>query len=113
MSWRMMLRTKDGSIHFVVTDPKSGQKWTVYPAKRLTSKQSNRLPTRPDMIWLFVQRLKREYREQGIDPVQIHAVSSVSLNGRPRQPLVDPNYDLVKAEWHYLSSDDWIVPLRE
>ena len=32
MSWRMMLRTKDGSIHFVVTDPKSGEKWTVYPS---------------------------------------------------------------------------------
>ena len=113
MSWRMMLRTKDGSIHFKITDPKSGKKWTVYPGTRLTSKQAERLPTRPDMIWQFVQHLKQEYREQGIDPVEIRAVSSVSLNGRPKQPVVDPEYDLAKAEWHYLRSDDWIVPLRD
>lgn len=113
MSWRMMLRTKDGSIHFIVKDPESGKQWREHPSKRLTRKQTDRIATRPDMIWQFVQRLKHEYRERGIDPVEIYAVSSVSLNGRPRQPLVDPDYDLAKAEWHYFSGDEWIVPLRQ
>lgn len=113
MSWRMMLRTKDGSVRFVVTDPKSGEKWTIYPATRLTAKQADRIATRPDMIWQFVQRLKREYRERGIDPVEIRVVSSVSLNGRPRQAFIDPDYDMAKAEWHYFSHDEWILPLRE
>jgi hypothetical protein len=79
----------------------------------LTSKQADRIATRPDMIWQFVQRLKREYRERGIDPVEIHVVSRVSLNGRPRQPLIDPDYDMAKAEWHYFSHDEWVLPLRE
>lgn len=113
MSWRMMLRTKDGSIHFVVTDPKTGKTWTVHPAKYLTPKQTDRIATRPDMIWQFVQHLKQESRDQGIDPVAIRAVSRVSLNGRPPQPLVDPDYDLAKAEWRYLTANDWIEPLRD
>jgi len=113
MSWRMMLRSKDGSIHFVVRNPKSGEEWRIYPSKRLTPKQTDRIATRPDMIWLFVQRLKREYGQRGVDPVEIYAVSSVSLNGRRRQPIVDPEYDMAKAEWHYFRSDEWIEPLRE
>jgi hypothetical protein len=113
MAWRMMLRTKDGTIHFDVTDPSTGKTWKVYPSARLTAKQAERIGTRPDMIWQFVQLLEQEYREQGIDPVEIRAVSRVSLNGRPGQPLVKPDYDLAKAEWHYLRSNDWIEPLRE
>jgi hypothetical protein len=113
MSWRMMLRTKDGTIRFIVTDPATGEKWTENPSTRLTPKQVDRIATRPDMIWQFVQYLKREYRERGIDPVEIRAVSRVSLNGRPPQPLVVPDYDLARADWHYLRSNDWIEPLHE
>jgi hypothetical protein len=96
-----------------VRDPKTEREWRVYPGTRLTPKQTDRIATRPDMIWQFVQVLKEEYRAQGIDPVEIRAVSRVSLNGRPHQPIVDPDYDMAKAQWHYFRSDDWIVPLRE
>lgn len=112
MSWRMMLRTKDGSARFIVTDPKSGETWTIYPRRRLRPKQADRIATRPDMIWQFAQRLAREYRERGIDPV-IRVDAKVSLNGRPRQPFIDPDYDMAKAEWHYFSHDEWVLPLRE
>jgi hypothetical protein len=109
MAWRMMLKAKSGTIEFTVRDPRSGETWIVDPASRLTHKQSTRLPTRPDMIWLFVQYLERDFAADGHPEVEIYARSAVSLNGRPPRPLVRPDVDLAKAEWCWLAHDDWLT----
>src|SRR5690606_5273909 len=49
-----------------------------------------------------------------LDParqVRVRAVGWASLNGRPRQRLVDPGVDLVSESWS-LTPKRWIVPLQ-
>jgi len=112
MAWQMMLRTKSGSIHFRVVDPATGGEQIVSPYDYLTADQARVLATHPDLIWQFVQVLKAEYALPGRPP-RIYAVSSVSLNGRPSQPLVDGRVDLARVEWHPFRHADWLVPLKE
>jgi hypothetical protein len=112
MAWQMMLRTKSGSIHFRVIDPATGGEQFVSPYDYLTAGQAHALATHPDLIWQFVQVLKAEYALPGRLP-RIYAVSSVSLNGRPAQPLVDGNVDLARVEWHPFRHAEWLVPLKE
>ncbi|MBD0257763.1 MAG: HTTM domain-containing protein [Cytophagales bacterium] len=112
MAWQMMLRTKSGSIHFRVIDPAGGQELLVSPYDYLTAEQAHALATHPDLIWQFVQVLKAEYALPGRSP-RIYAVSSVSLNGRPAQPLVDGSVDLARVEWHPFRHAEWLVPLKE
>ena len=64
LSWRMMLRTRQGSIQFFVTDVKTGRRETVDLNQYLTAKQISRLSTLPDYIWQFSQRLTKEYNEK-------------------------------------------------
>lgn len=111
MSWRMMLRAKTGNIEFHVVHPPSGRSWTVHPREFLTDKQTQRVAIRPDLIWQFAQFLEQHYADQGIAPVEVRASSAVSLNGRPAQPLVDPNVDLAAQEWSFLRPNRWVVPL--
>jgi hypothetical protein len=112
MAWQMMLRTKSGSIHFRVIDPATGGEQLVSPYDYLTAEQASAVATHPDLIWQFVQVLKAEYALPGRPP-RIYAVSSVSLNGRPAQPLVNGNVDLARVEWHPFRHADWLVPLKE
>jgi vitamin K-dependent gamma-carboxylase len=113
MSWHMMLRSKEGQIEFHVFHAPSGRRWNVLPQEFLTEKQVRRVATRPDVIWQFAQFLKQHYAEQGIAPVEVRASSRVSLNGRPPQPLVDPNIDLAAQEWSFFRPSPWIIPLAD
>lgn len=113
LAWHMMLRVKSGYVHFTVKDPKSGKEWKVRPIEYLTHKQSGAVATRPDMAWQFVQILKQDYAEKGYPDVEIYALSAVSLNGRPMQPLYDGSVDLAKVEWKRFGHSEWLLPLKE
>jgi hypothetical protein len=113
MSWRMMLRTKWGRIHYLVRNPATGETWKVDPGDELPRKQADRVATRPDMIWQYAQHLGREYADKGIPNAEVYAFTEVSLNGRPLQPIVDSTVDLTKVDWQFLGHADWIVPLKE
>jgi len=109
MSWRMMLKVKQGRIRFRVHDPATGESWELDPNTRLNDKQRTRVPTHPDMVWLFAQQLKDEYAAQGRPGVEIYADSQVSLNGRPMAPLIRPDVDLARAEWTFFGPLDWVT----
>jgi hypothetical protein len=113
MSWRMMLRSKSGTISFKLKDAATGKTWDVYPTEFLTWDQSSSLATHPDMVWQFVQFLKKKYAAEGITQLEIYAVSSASLNGRPYQPLIDESINLAAVDWKPFRSANWIVPLKE
>jgi vitamin K-dependent gamma-carboxylase len=113
LAWHMMLRTKSGTIGYELRDPTTGRTWRVDPKEHLNDKQAARVATRPDMAWQFAQYLKERYRAEGIKQVEVRAVSSVSLNGRPPQPLIDGSVDLAAEPWPLLAPLDWVVPLRE
>ncbi|WP_221408160.1 HTTM domain-containing protein [Fulvivirga imtechensis] len=112
LAWHMMLRVKTGFVSFDVVDPKSGKQWKVRPVEYLTPKQSRAVATRPDMCWQFVQILKKEYAVKGFPEIEIYANSSVSLNGRPMQPLYDREVDLAKIEWKRFEHSEWLLPLK-
>ena len=110
MSWRMMLRTKQGHVDFRVVDQASGQAWDVNLADYLSAKQSRKIGARPDMIWQFAQRLEQEYTRKGYEDVAVYASAQASLNGRPFYPLVSDTVDLTKVDWTPFAHAQWIVP---
>lgn len=113
MSWRMMLRTKSGSVRFKIEDLKTGETWWVEPRDHLTSKQARKVATHPDMIWQFGQFLEKEYQKRGYDDLAIYAYGDVSLNGHPYSPMVDSSVDLSAVPWQPFRHATWIYPDRD
>ncbi len=65
--------------------------------------------SKPDLIWQFAQRLKREYAKKGKD-VQVFADARVSVNGQGYHQFTDPKVDLANEPWHHFKHHDWILP---
>ncbi len=111
MSWRMMLRSRNGHIQYRVVDKKTGASSYVQPGDYLSEKQRMRLAAYPDFIWQFAQVLKQEYAKLGQD-VAVYAKSKISINGRPMQPFIDPATDLASEPWRHFAHHPWILPSR-
>jgi hypothetical protein len=111
-SWRMKLRDKRGFVRFVITDLDTGETWTRNPKEYLPRWQVDDVIMRPDLLWQHAQQLAVDYRAQGHPRVSVHVESSLSLNGRRPQPLIDPTVDLA-AQPRPTINTPWIVPLRE
>jgi vitamin K-dependent gamma-carboxylase-like protein len=110
-AWHMKLRDKEAQdAVFVVTQP-GGKVSEVQAAEFLTPRQVVKMSTRPDMILQAAHEVARRARAAGEGAVQVRARTSVSLNGRPPQPLVDPKVDLA-AQPRTIGHASWIVPLR-
>jgi hypothetical protein len=109
LSWRMMLRTKSGSINYKVIDKATGKSSYVSQHKLVSKKQRRLLATKPDVIWQFVQRLKKQHQEKGKD-VEIYALNSkVSINGGKFKAFIDPKIDLAKVKWSTFKHSNWIL----
>jgi hypothetical protein len=110
-SWHMMVRSKNGSVTFNVTDVGSGTQWLVEPSDYLTTRQMDDLAGRPDMILQFGHYLRDRWQASGYDQIEVRAQGLVSLNGRPPQPQVDPQVDLAALPRRAWPPASWIVPL--
>jgi hypothetical protein len=105
----MMLRTKSGSINYKVIDKATGKSSYVSQHKLVSKKQRRLLATKPDVIWQFVQRLKKQHQEEGKD-VEIYALNSkVSINGGKFKAFIDPKIDLAKVKWSTFKHSNWIL----
>jgi len=112
LSWRMMLRSRRGSVLFKVKNKNTGKEIYVKQNKYLTQKQRARVASYPDFMWQFAQRLKKEYKEKGED-VEVYAINSkISINGRRMQPFIDPKIDLSNESWSHFNHHDWILPSK-
>lgn len=110
MSWRMMLRTKAGSLVLVAEDRATGEVGVVPQEEFLTDKQRGRVATQPEFLYQFVQVLKEHYRDEGVEDLALFAQhSAVSLNGGPAFPLYDPRFDLTNARWTFAGKEDWVL----
>ncbi len=97
-AWRMKLRSKSGSARFVLRAPSTGQSWVVDPADELTPWQTRKMVAKPDLVLQYAHHLAARWeREQGV-AVEVRAQVNVSLNGRQRRPLVDPEVNLAAVE---------------
>ena len=111
-AWHMMLRTKAGSATFTVTHPNLPERVSVDQKDHLTPRQRRKMPVHPDMVLQFAHHLARQYERDGIPGVRVRADAHVSLNGRLRQPMIDPGVDLASVERSLLPAS-WVLPLRE
>ncbi len=108
LSWRMMLRSRSGHNTFKIVNKTTGDTSLVKQSKYLTPKQIRAVATKPDMIWQFCQRLKREYAQKGQD-IAIYVTPWVSINGHRSQLLISPNTDMAQVDWNYFGHNSWIL----
>ena len=109
LSWRMMLRTKSGIVNYKVVDKETGESRIIDHYKMVSKKQRNMLATKPDVMWQFIQRLKKQYKEEGKE-VEIYITNSkVSVNGKPYEPFINPEVDIAKVSWNTFTHSSWIL----
>ncbi len=110
-SWRMKLRDKRGAVRFVAVDPRSGR---TFPLSDLdaavTARQQRMMEHDPEMMRQLAIHLAGKLREAGLGDVEVRVITSISFNGRRKQPLIDPDTNLARAS---RGTRDWIEPLRE
>lgn len=109
LSWRMMLRSRRGNVFFKVVDKDTDKTMFVKLDDYLTNKQRRKVGAYPDFIWQFAQHLKKEYAKQGMR-VAVYANAMVSINGRPRHPMIDNTVDLASVHWDHFRHHEWILP---
>lgn len=109
MSWRMMLRSKYGTVSFRVVDKDTGIEEKVDLRNHLYKDQIRSIGSQPDMIWQFVQYLKQFYSEKGKENIEIYATTRISLNGSEQRPIIDPEVDLTKVRWEPFKHSSWIL----
>jgi hypothetical protein len=112
MSWRMMLRTKSGFASYTVIDKATGQSTLINFDDYLSKKQRKPASSKPDVIWQFAQRLKKEYATKGID-IEVYVNAFVSVNGKPSQQLINPKVDLANVKWNPFKHQEWILPSKQ
>jgi hypothetical protein len=111
-SWRVMLREKNASVTYLVTNPSSGRSWEVPPRKYLTPWQEREFGTQPDLVLQLAHRVAAEESARLGHPVEVRADVVASLNGRRSARLVDPDRDLAKVADSLLPAA-WIEPAPE
>ncbi len=109
LSWRMMLRTRQGKAVFTVVDKNDGTRIQIDLNEYLTRKQQRRMAAYPDFVWQFAQYLKKQYAESGRE-VAIYADTRVRVNNHPYTPLIDSRVDLGSVAWNPWKHHSWILP---
>lgn len=113
LSWRMMLRSRQGQIQFKVVNQDNGGAYMVRLKDHLTKKQQRKIAAYPDFIWQFSQYLKQEHKTKG-ENISVYALNSkVSINGKPYKPFIDPKVDLADEKWDHFGHHEWILPSKQ
>ena len=106
LSWRMMLRERNGFIHIRIKDLKTGEESLYDYRKNLTDKQIQNLATKPDFIWQYCQYIKKEFKGKEI---AIFIDCKNSINRKEYKTLIDPKFDMAKAKWDYFMHNEWLL----
>ncbi len=112
MSWRMMLRTKSANTVYRVVDKTTEDSVLINFDDYLSKKQRKPASSKPDVIWQFAQRIKEDYASKGQD-VAVYVTAFVSVNGKAKQQLIDPEVDLASVKWNYFGHNEWILPSKQ
>lgn len=110
-SFRVMLTEKTGLLRFEVTDPATGETWTVEPTTVLTDWQATQAAIRADLTLAAAHLVADDFDRQGHPGVEVRADSWVSFNGRRRQRMIDPTVDLAALGRHARASE-YVLPLE-
>jgi vitamin K-dependent gamma-carboxylase len=115
LSWRMMLRSKSGDFSLVIKHKDSAEVISIDPESELNRYTASDVATHPDMMWQYIQHVKKSAYAKGFreGDFEIYVRTRVSLNGRSQMPLIDPDFDMSKAEWNAWKTSPWIMPFKE
>ncbi len=111
-AWRMMIRSKQGTVRYRVVDPATGKSTIEHPKDHLSDNQTRKLIRDPDMILELAHRIAAQYAQNGTPNVQVYALTQVKLNGHPHKPMIDPTVDLA-AEARSFGHYPWVTPRPE
>ncbi|TXD74934.1 HTTM domain-containing protein [Aequorivita antarctica] len=109
LSWRMMLRSKSGSLTVWVKDNANGEKQRYNYRELLGDKQHGSVATKPDIMWQLAQKIKTVEAEKGRD-VSVFMEAIVRVNDGEYHPFTDPNVDLAAEAWTPFKHSEWILP---
>ena len=113
MSWKMMMRSKSGTIHFKVVDHTFRKTWIIDPRDSFSPAHVMWIAINPDITWQYAQRLQKEFFKKGVSNVEVYAIGLVSLNrGRPI-PLIDTIVNLAAVKWHPFKHSSWITQYKD
>ncbi len=108
LSWRMMLRSKAGHCSFRVKHD-NGKETRISGYDFLAEHQVRDAAARPDMLYRSIDYLQEYLEDEKIDAEAIYCDCNVSINGRPWSQFVDPDFNMLEAEWNYFSQQKWIA----
>jgi uncharacterized membrane protein YphA (DoxX/SURF4 family) len=111
LSWRMMLRSKNGVVKYRVVNKNTNDTTIVKLRDYLSPKQRRIAATKPDIMWQFAQRLKQEYAANG-EEIAVYVDSRVSVNGRSYQQFTDNTVDIAALPWNVFKHSSWILPSK-
>ena len=109
LSWRMMLRSKRGTLNVYIADKENGKRELYDYSEILGKKQNVAVRAKPDLMWQLAQKIKEIEAEKGRD-VAVYFEAYVSVNNSPYHPFTDPNIDLASEKWHPFKHSEWILP---
>lgn len=113
MSWRMMLRTKTGTLGLVSTDPKTGEGKVLSLAEWLTPRQQVLCAIHPEFLHQLVELHAAEFASRTGHRPRVEVIhSAVSLNGTASAPLYRRDVDLAATHWSFLGHDGWVIGER-
>lgn len=110
-SWRMMLRSKQGSLHYFIKRKSDVVMEKVDPLQFITPRQFDDIIGKPDLILQFAHFLRDHYKNHKNEDVEVYASSRVSLNGRPHREMIRPGTNLANQE-RSLRPYTWVRPLE-
>jgi vitamin K-dependent gamma-carboxylase len=111
-AWRMMLRYKQGQVHFFIQDKISKKMIRADLKEHITQNQYIDMVGKPDMILQLAHYLKDHYERTWNSEVSVFASSRISFNGRPTIEMIQPGVDL-GLERRSVLPYQWIRPLNE
>ena len=109
-AWKVMVREKNGSITYHVTQRQTGRTYEVSALDYLTWRQFSDMSGQPDLIVQLGKHIAWDFQRKGFGDVEVRVQAWVSLNGRPRALLIDPEVDLTKVDIGWAPAD-WIRPM--
>ena len=112
LSWRMMLRSKGGSLNVYVTDKNGGEREYYNHSILLGPKQQASVTTKPDIMWQLAQKIKQVEAEKGRD-VSVYMEAKVRVNRGEYHPFTNPSVDLAAEKWNPFKHSEWILPSPE
>jgi hypothetical protein len=106
-AWHVMIREKQGSVMFVARFS-DGRALEIPPSNYLTWRQERELGGQPDLILQLAHHIGAELRARVHRDFTLHAITSVSLNGRTPVAMIDPRVDLLSVRDR--GPRDWVLP---